>query len=137
MKQQLNEVQRLQKIAGLLKENTLPKNMTINQVVKELNKIANSKGFYAVDKSPDIKPKGGVSGVKNLVRWEDDNENVVELYYNKSGKDITVDDLEIHFESDGSSGEDNEVEDWLDPMTWDTIFRGGEEDKMDDDELYN
>ena len=50
MKSQLNEVQKLQKLAGIVKENINEAPLTINQVVKQLNKIANSKGFYAVDK---------------------------------------------------------------------------------------
>jgi hypothetical protein len=127
MKSQLNEVQRLQKIAGIVKENINEAPLTINQVVKQLNKIANSKGFYTVDKSADVKPKAGASGIKNLVKWKDDEDNVVELYHNKIGTDVTIDDLEIHFESDESSGEEA-VEDWLDPETWDYEFNKSSDD---------
>jgi hypothetical protein len=122
MKYRLNEVRKLQKVAGILKETTLPENMTINQVVKELNKIANTKGFYAVDKSADIKPKANTSGVKNLVKWKDNEDNVVELYTNNTGKNVTVSDLQIHFESYTMSGEDP-VDRWLDSSTWDYEFK--------------
>lgn len=150
MKSQLNEVQKLQKIAGILKENINEAPLTINQVVKQLNKIANSKGFYAVDKSADVKPKGGASGVKNLVKWQDDNENIVELYYNNFNgekESVTVDDLQIHYESDdGGSGEDS-VKEWLDPDSWDYLsfdFSSNDnsdytdnDNEDDEDPLYN
>jgi len=40
MKQQLNEVQKLQKIAGILKEA-----INIKDIITKLNAIAKSKGF--------------------------------------------------------------------------------------------
>ena len=128
MKTLINEVQRFQKIAGILKEEmskpvqsqgmeeAAPKSQTINSIVKQLNKIANSKGFYAVDKSPD---KGGV---KNLVKWENHNEDFVELQYSKKGN---VDDLSIHYKVGGPSlyiSDWDDVSDWMDPSTWDTHF---------------
>jgi hypothetical protein len=133
MKSQLNEVQKLQKLAGIVKENINEAPLTINQVVKQLNKIANSKGFYAVDKSKDQKPIKSASGVKNLVKWEDGSGAFVELYYNTMGSDssnITVDDLEINFAGDVASGNDP-VEDWLNPETWDYNFNEEDEESED------
>tara|TARA_R110000868_G_scaffold391756_1_gene662026 strand:+ start:1020 stop:1607 length:588 start_codon:yes stop_codon:yes gene_type:complete len=136
MKSQLNEIQKLQKIAGILKENINEAPLTINQVVKQLNKIANSKGFYAVDKSADEKPRKGASGVNNLVKWEDADDNVVELYYNNPDAPlkVTVNDLEINFDGPNSSGNDS-VAEWLDPARWDEAFE--EESTPYDDEDYS
>jgi hypothetical protein len=128
MKTLINEVERFQKIAGIIKEEmsgfeqsqgmeeAAPKGETIKSIVKQLNKIANSKGFYAVDKSPD---KGGV---KNLVKWENHDEDFVELQYSKKGN---VDDLIIHYKVGGPSAyiaDWDDVSDWMDPSTWDTYF---------------
>lgn len=133
MKKQLDEVKKLQKIAGILKENINEAPLTINQVVKQLNKIANSKGFYAVDKSADVKPKAGASGVNNLVKWKDDEDNVVELYYNNAyGPDVTADDLEINFDGPNSSGNDP-VDEWLNPERWDEAFTEEESTPYDDE----
>ena len=134
MKAQLNEVQKLQKIAGILKENINEAPLTINQVVKQLNKIANSKGFYAVDKSADEKPKKGASGVNNLVKWEDADDNFVELFYNKPyGSEVTVDDLEINFDAPNFSGNDP-VDQLLDPSRWDEAFTEEESTYYDDED---
>ena len=133
MRQQLNEVQKLQKIAGILKEAKFNK-PTINQVVKELNKIANSKGFSAVDKSRDQKPSRGATGAYNLVKWANEDGGTVELYHTVAGRNVNYDDLEIHF-AGGIYGSGNDpVDEWLDPDTWDHTF--GEDDMydVDDDE---
>ena len=117
MKQQLNEVEKLQKIAGLLKETINEAPLTINQTVKQLNKIANDNGFYAVDKSADRSE----AGIKNLVKWESDNDKSVELFYTiNKGKNITVDDLEIRYTEFGLDEFDS-VEEWLDPQTWESF----------------
>lgn len=133
MKTQLNEIKKLQKIAGLLKEDIQEVELTIDKFVKQLNKIANSKGFYAVDKSSDEKPKKDASGVKNLVKWEDDDQNSVELYYNNYGhkkQKIGIEDLSIAFESDESSGTEP-ADMWLNPDRWDETFSGSSEDGND------
>ena len=132
MKQQLNEVQRLQKIAGILKENVNEAPLTINQVVKQLNKIANSKGFFAVDKSKDQKPSKGATGAYNLVKWENEHEATVELYHTVAGRNVNYDDLEIHFEGGIYGSGNDSVDEWLDPDTWDHTF--GEDDMHDDDD---
>ena len=148
MKSQLNEVKQLQKLAGILKESINEAPLTINQMVKELNKIANSKGFYAVDKSADVKPKGGGSGVKHLVKWKDDEDNIVELFYNNYGdaynSEVTVEDLEIAFDGYASNGADA-AEYWLDPERWDefsseedsTPYDDSSEDLTPEEELQN
>lgn len=120
MRSTLNEIKRLQKIAGIIKED-IHSNMTIHQFVKALNKLANSMGFYATDKSADLAPKSGVSGARNLVKWEDDNDNIVELYTTALGKNVTVDDLEINFDGPVASGNDP-ASIWLDPKTWQHAF---------------
>jgi hypothetical protein len=135
MKQQLNEVQRLQKIAGILKENVNEAPLTINQVVKQLNKIANSKGFYAVDKSKDEKPTQNATGAYNLVKWADEEGGIVELYHTVKGRNVNYKDLEIHFEGGIYGSGNDSVDEWLDPDTWDYTF--GEDDMYDDDDEDN
>jgi len=130
----INEIRRFQKIAGILKEEmskpeqsqgmeeAVHKSQTINSIVRQLNKIANSKGFYAVDKSPDKFDE------KNLVKWEDHNEDFVELQYHvKKGN---VGDLIIHYKVGGPDtyiSDWDDVKPWLKPSTWDTYFDEDEE----------
>lgn len=119
MKKQLNEVQKLQKIAGILKEDQ-SNEPTIHQVVQQLNKIANSKGFYAIDKSPDIK---GIShGRYNLVKWQNDNENTVELYSYVKGPEATFDDLGIEYYLKNGNRMVQSVRPWLNPNNWDSYL---------------
>lgn len=134
MKKQLNEIQRLQKIAGILKESINEAPLTINQVIKQLNKIANSKGFYAVDKSPDEK-LDSVYGMYNLVKWEDDSENTIELFSLVKGKNATSDDLVVNYSTKSHDGR-GPYEPWLKPNTWDSYFNDDEDSGDNEDPLY-
>lgn len=133
MKSQLNEVQRLQKIAGILKENINEAPLTINQVVKQLNKIANSKGFYAVDKSADVRIAS--HGRYNLVKWEDEDENTVELYSDIKGPEATFSDLGIEYRLKNGKRAVQSVSPWLDPNNWDSYLE--HLGKKNEDPLYN
>ena len=136
MKQQLNEVQRLQKIAGILKE-AKSNEPSIHQVVQQLNKIANSKGFFAVDKSPDV--KGISSGRYNLVKWENDDEKTVELYSGVKGPEATSNDLGIEYYLKNGQRMVGPALPWLKPDTWDFYFNNDNDNEEDPlyDELAN
>lgn len=135
MKQQLNEVQRLQKIAGIIKED-----INTKDVITQLNAIAKSKGFKLV------KPINDNSNVKILARWINTSDNSsLAGFKNKDHKEVELfyfieDDPNeslVSYSTKRKSGTGS-IKKWLNPATWDKFLElnKSSKDSMSDIDLY-
>lgn len=135
MKIQLNEVQRLQKVAGILKEAVDVKN-----IITQLDKIAKSKGFKLVkpiNDDPDVKKLArwiNTSDASSLAGFKNKNHKEVELFY--FIEDSPNESL-VSYDS-GIAGGTGSIKQWLNPATWDKYLPNTKKDvdSMSDDDLY-
>lgn len=135
MKIQLNEVQRLQKVAGILKEAVDVKN-----IITQLDKIAKSKGFKLVkpiNDDPDVKKLArwiNTSDASSLAGFKNKNHKEVELFY--FIEDSPNESL-VSYDS-GIVGGTGSIKQWLNPATWDKYLPNTKKDvdSMSDDDLY-
>jgi hypothetical protein len=135
MKQQLNEVQKLQKIAGILKEA-----INIKDIITKLNAIAKSKGFKLVkpiDYNPDFKKLArwiNTSDTSSLAGFKNKNHKEVELFY--FIEDSPNESL-VSYDA-GRVGGTGSIKQWLNPATWDKYLElnKSSKDDMSDIDLY-
>jgi len=135
MKLSLNEIQRFQKLAGVLKEAVDVKN-----IITQLDKIAKSKGFKLV------KPINDDSDIKNLARWintsdtsffaglkNKDHKEVELFYFIEDGPN----ELEVSYSTKRTGGTGS-IKQWLNPTTWDKYLElnKSSKDNMSDIDLY-
>ena len=135
MKQQLNEVRKLQKIAGILKEG-----INTKDIITQLNAIAKSKGFKLVkpiNDDPDIKTLArwiNTSDSSSLAGFKNKDHKEVELFYfieDGPNKSLVVYSTE---RKDGTGS----IKQWLNPATWDKFLELNKsfKDGMSDIDLY-
>jgi hypothetical protein len=135
MKNQLNEVQKLQKVAGILKEAVDVKN-----IITQLDKIAKSKGFKLVkpiNDHPDVKKLArwiNTSDASSLAGFKNKNHKEVELFY--FIEDSPNESL-VSYDA-GRVGGTGSIKQWLNPATWDKYLElnKSSKDDMSDIDLY-
>ena len=135
MKLSLNEIQRFQKLAGVLKEAVDVKN-----IITQLDKIAKSKGFKLVkpiDYNPDVKKLArwiNTSDTSSLAGFKNKNHKEVELFY--FIEDSPNESL-VSYDA-GRVGGTGSIKQWLNPATWDKYLElnKSSKDDMSDIDLY-
>lgn len=135
MKQQLNEVQKLQKIAGIIKED-----INTKDVITQLNAIAKFKGFKLV------KPINDDPDIKKLARWINTSDSSsLAGFKNKDHKEVELfyfieDDpnkLLVSYSTKRTGGTGS-IKQWLNPATWDKFLKlnKSSKDNVSDIDLY-